>query len=371
MDDVSAGEARITLEGALCAKRSGALYEELVALTKRKSLPSEVVVDLTGVERLDTAGIATLSLGATMLAERGSRLRLEGHTQAHRDVLGMMPLPDTLPVYEEDEDEALLASEPEQPWWRATWRTMRHVFALVGDVAVAFGRAMVSRAHRPPRGAIGEQMVLIGVNALPIVGLLSLLLGLILAFQSAFQLQQFGANIFVANLVGVSMTREFGAMMTAIILAGRSGSAIAAELATMKVQEELDALRTMGINPTRFLLLPRLIAICVMAPLLTLMADVVGIGGGFIIGTLYMDLSAGAFINQTLIAVTLSDFMHGLLKSVVFGAIIGGVGCWCGMSIEGGASGVGRQTTRAVVASIFLIILADSIFAVALTLSKS
>ena len=218
------------------------------------------------------------------------------------------------------------------------------------------------RRRLPPPGATSAQAVRIGVDALPIVGLIGFLLGLIMAFQAAFQLRQFGANIFVANLVGVAMVRELGPLMSAIVVAGRSGSAVAAELGTMVVGEEIDALRTMGINEIQYLVVPRVYAITFTQPAVTLFSMVVGIIGGFLIAVLYLDLSAAAYLQQTLSALSLNDLITGLSKSVVFAWIIVLIGCHTGLRISGGAEGVGRATTTSVVASIFFIIVADSVF---------
>ncbi len=211
------------------------------------------------------------------------------------------------------------------------------------------------------KGAFIHQSLLIGVDALAIVGLIAFLIGLILALQSAAQLRQFGANIFVADLIGIAMLREMGPIMTAIVVAGRSGSAIASEIATMVVTEEIDALQTMALNPIRFIVVPKFHAITLTMPLLTILADLLGIFGGFIIGITYLQLSAAAFINELLTVLFLKDVMTGLFKSVVFAWIIVIVGCYFGMQVKGGAEGVGKATTASVVASIFYVIIADSI----------
>jgi len=211
------------------------------------------------------------------------------------------------------------------------------------------------------KGSFVQQSLLIGVDALAIVGLIAFLIGLILALQSAAQLRQFGANIFVADLIGIAMLREMGPIMTAIVVAGRSGSAIASEIATMVVTEEIDALQTMALNPIRFVVVPKFHAITLTMPLLTIFADLLGILGGFIIGITYLQLSAAAFINELLTVLFLKDVMTGLFKSVVFAWIIVIVGSYFGMQVKGGAEGVGRATTASVVASIFYVIVADSI----------
>ncbi|MFZ5518360.1 MAG: ABC transporter permease [Candidatus Zhuqueibacterota bacterium] len=210
-------------------------------------------------------------------------------------------------------------------------------------------------------GSFVQQSVLIGVNAFQIVGLISFLIGLILALQSAAQLRQFGANIFVADLIGIAMLREMGPIMTAIAVAGRSGSAIASEIATMVVTEEIDALKTMALNPIRFVIVPKFHAITLTMPLLTILADLVGILGGFVIGVTYLQLSGTAFFNELLTVLILKDVLTGLFKSVIFAWIIMIIACYQGLNVTGGAEGVGRATTASVVASIFFVIVADSI----------
>lgn len=204
-----------------------------------------------------------------------------------------------------------------------------------------------------------DQMVLIGFNSIPIVSVICFFVGLILAMQAAYQLERFGASIYVADLVGVSMTREMGPLLTAIIIAGRSGSAIAAEIGTMKVYEEIDALRTMGFNPIKFLVVPRTLALLIMLPCLTLIADFVGILGGFFLAIFNLHISFIRYLNQTIDALVMKDLITGLIKTLVFAIIIAKIGCYQGFSVKGGAEGVGKATTASVVASIFLIIVAD------------
>ncbi|MBN2012614.1 ABC transporter permease [candidate division KSB1 bacterium] len=204
-----------------------------------------------------------------------------------------------------------------------------------------------------------DQMVLMGVNSIPIVAIICFFVGLILAMQAAYQLERFGAAIYVADLVGVSMTREMGPLITAIIIAGRSGSAIAAEIGTMKVYEEIDALQTMGFNPIKFLVVPRFLALLIMLPCLTLIADTVGIGGGFFLAMFNLKISFIRYFNETIEALVMKDLITGLIKTFFFAAIIAIVGSYQGFSVNGGAEGVGKATTNSVVASIFLIIIAD------------
>lgn len=207
-----------------------------------------------------------------------------------------------------------------------------------------------------------DQLWLMGASAVPIVALIALMMGLILAFQSAYTLERIGAEVYVANLVAVALTRELGPVITAVVMAGRSGSAIAAEVATMKVQEELDALRVMGIDPMAWLIAPKLLALLVALPLLTAFADALGILGGFACAVVVLDIDPEQYLRRTQEALLLKDFVSGLVKAFVFGGLIAAVGAWCGLRVRGGAIGVGRGTTRAVVLSILLVIAADLVF---------
>jgi len=207
-----------------------------------------------------------------------------------------------------------------------------------------------------------HQMVVAGVDSIPIVALISLFIGIVLGLQGAYQLAKFGATYFVTALVGVSMTRELGPLLTAIIIAGRSGSAFAAELGTMKVSEEIDALEAMGLNSVRFLVVPKYLAMLVMMPCLTLISDLSGILGGAIFEIVQLDKTFSMCLTATRDALEMHDITTGLIKSLVFGLIITTIGCSEGFSVKGGAEGVGKATTSSVVVSIFLIIFADVIF---------
>ena len=245
----------------------------------------------------------------------------------------------------------------------ATIAAAREALDFIGEVSLSLARMVTARA----RFQSGNLWLLIqecGAQALPIVSLISILVGLILAFVGAIQLQQFGAQIFVANLVAIAMTREMGAMMAAIIMAGRTGAAFAAQLGTMQVNEEIDALRTLGISPIDFLVLPRMIALILMMPLLAIYADVLGILGGMIVGIVMLDISPVLYWNQTVEAVTLNDVLLGVGKSAVFGVLIALSGCLRGIQSGRSASAVGAAATSAVVTAIVLIVIFDGIFAV-------
>jgi phospholipid/cholesterol/gamma-HCH transport system permease protein len=206
----------------------------------------------------------------------------------------------------------------------------------------------------------------VGVDGLPILALISYLLGLIIAFMSSLQLKQFGANMYVASLVAIAMVRELGPIITAIVVAGRSGSAFAAEIGTMRVNEEVDALVTMGFNPVRFLAVPKIFAAIVVVPLLTFFSDLFAIAGGMTVAILGLGLTFRTYIQQTSWALEVFDIGSSIVKSIVFAILIAGIGCLRGFQTRGGAEAVGNATTSAVVSGLFLIIVADSTFAIIL-----
>jgi phospholipid/cholesterol/gamma-HCH transport system permease protein len=237
------------------------------------------------------------------------------------------------------------------------------MLAFLGESVQAFGRLLRSRA-RFRRSDFTLLLQECGIQALSIVSLISVLVGLILAFVGSIQLQAFGAQIYIANLVGIAMAREMGAMMTAIIMAGRTGAAFAAQLGTMEVNEEIDALKTLGFSPMEFLVLPRMLALILMMPLLCLYADLMGILGGALVGVGMFDLTPAQYLVQTSGALGLNDFAVGLVKSSFFGILVALSGCYRGIRCGRSASAVGAAATSAVVMAIVLIILSDGLFAV-------
>jgi phospholipid/cholesterol/gamma-HCH transport system permease protein len=231
--------------------------------------------------------------------------------------------------------------------------------ALLGWASLrSLGRSLV-RAQPLRAGEIVQQMREAGNRSLPLVALISALIGMILALQSAYQLQQFGATSLVADLVAISVTRELAPLLAAIVVAGRVGSAIAAELGTMRVSEEIDALTVIGIDPVAFLVVPRVLGLLVTLPCLTTFSDALGILGGFVVATLGLGLAPLPYLRASLDALVLEDIFGGLLKAACFALLIGLVGCQRGLSVRGGPEQVGRATTSAVVTSILLVIVAD------------
>ncbi len=236
---------------------------------------------------------------------------------------------------------------------------IRDAATFVGEVTLAFARLFVGQARFRWADLI-TALADCGHRALPIVSLISFLTGMILAFVGSIQLSAFGAQIFVANLVGIGMAVEMGALMTGIIMAGRAGAAFAAQIGTMQVNEEIDALRTTGISPIEFLVVPRTLSLFVMTPLLALYSVFIGILGGAVIGTLMLDLSWTGYMAQTQSVLTLTFFAKGLIKAAVFGVLVGMAGCLRGMQCGRSAQAVGVVTTSAVVTSLVLIVVADA-----------
>ena len=240
------------------------------------------------------------------------------------------------------------------------WQAASELLVFIGEAVVAFLRFIAGKASFRRR----DLMVLIqecGVDALPIVTLISFLVGLILAFVGAVQLEMFGAQLYVANLVGIAMVRVLGAVMAGIVMAGRTGAAFAAQLGTMQVNEEIDALKTMGVSPMEFLVLPRMLALVLMMPLLCVFADLMGILGGLVVGVGLLDIGLIQYLNQTKAALNLNHFFIGIFSGSVFGVLVALAGCLKGIECGRSASAVGEATTSAVVTSIVAIAVATAI----------
>lgn len=245
----------------------------------------------------------------------------------------------------------------------------RDLLAFIGALAFAMRRAIARRA-RFRKKDLFLTMEEVGAQALPIVTLISLLVGMTLAFVGAVQLELFNASLYIANLVGVGMTREMGAMMTGLVMVGRTGAAFAARLGAMQVNEEIDALQTWGINPLEHLVLPKVLAMTVMMPLLCIYADLVGILGGMVVGVTTLDIPASQYLAQIREGVDFNDLASGLIKAVVFGIIVAVTGCHHGMNAGRNASAIGDATTLAVVTGIVFIVVADSVLTIIFTITR-
>ena len=363
--------AVVRLRGDLVVPTARGLYGELRGLARRRDVRA-VVLDFARAGRIDSAGTAVVSLIGRQLAQSGKTLELSHLDEQHRAALALAPEPGGKRGEAADAAEATgLSSVIERLGeyvveFGASLRALGELAAQAVRqlAAVATGRA------RLPAGSLRLHVERMGVDAIFIVGLLSFLTGMTMAFQGAVQLQRFGAGVFVADMIGMSMVRELVPLMTAVILTGRTGAAIAAELGTMRVRSEIDALSTMGIDPVRFLIAPRLVAIAVIGPALTLIGIFVGILGGMVVAAATLDLPPVTFWQRVVDRVTVLDFVHGLGKSVVFAGIIGLSGSHLGMRARADASSVGTATTRTVVVSVFLIIVVDAVFATISTVAR-
>jgi phospholipid/cholesterol/gamma-HCH transport system permease protein len=353
------GAAAVAIRGRVAVGNAQLVLNDIT--TRLPPQVRAVDLDLSGVEYFDSGGGAVLIRLRQQLAAQGAELRI---TRSTPDIDGFLSLVD---------EEAVVRGAPAPPpppslleragtWGLEAVDGARRFGAFTGEVVIGLGDAV-----RHPRQIRWRDtwlyMQRCGYDALPIVSLISFLMGLITAFQAAVQLRQFGADVYVANLVGLSITRELGPLMTAIIAAGRSGAAFAAEIGTMKVNEEVDALDAMGLDRTRFLVTPKVVALVTMLPLLTLFADLVGILGGLMVA-FSLEIPAVVYFRQMKAYMRVWDVAQGLVKAFVFALLIAGIGCLRGFEARESAESVGRITTSAIVAGIFAIICADAVFTV-------
>lgn len=352
----------VTLSGRIFMKNAEMVREELVRAIRSQPLRN-VVIDLGAVEYFDSAGAAILIEVQSVCKEMDNSLKLvhvPPRIQSFFDlinieqykaprVLGRLPTPDLLTQIG---DGALKFRD-----------NVVDILTFIGAAIVALYQDL-SRPRQIRWDPVWKLVERSGSDAVPIVTILNFLQGAILAFQAAIQLRKFGANIFVADLVSVSICLEMGPLLTALIVSGRSGAAYAAHIGTMQVNEEIDALRVMAIDPIRYLVLPRIIAVAFVLPCLTLFADLVGVLGGCLVAVVSLDLTPLSFFNQVHKVLEVSDVAKGLVKSFVFGIEIAMIGCLRGFQVRGGAENVGRATTSAVVMCIFVLTVTDAFFAV-------
>jgi phospholipid/cholesterol/gamma-HCH transport system permease protein len=327
--------------------------------------PQHVVLELGDLQSMDSSGALALTMIQQEAEALGAKVELKNLAKSSADLKSLLdPQEIAKPPLIPEAHKQDFVTEVGQSFLEVV-DDFKQIVAFLGEFSVAAVRA-VKNPKLVRWGDVALYMEMVGVDGLPIVGLISFLLGLIIAFMSSLQLASFGANIFVASLVAVAMVRELGPIMTAVLIAGRSGSAFAAEIGTMKVDEEVDALEVMGYNPTAFLAIPKVLASLIVIPLLTLYSDLLAILGGMMVGVLGLDLTVYSYVQQTVKSLDVSDVTSGLVKSLFFAVIIAGVGCQRGFTVKGGAQGVGAATTSAVVTAMFLIIVTDSIFAIVL-----
>jgi len=323
------------------------------------------VADLSSITYLDGAGVAVLLEVDRTLRASGRKLEITGAGAAGTGILSLVDW-EAL-VRPADRRRHARAGTIEQIGGVALhlFAEARQLVAFVGSLAISFVRDLKRRRTRWRE--VFRLVETTGVDAAPIVALISALLGLIMAFLGALQLRRYGANIYVADGVALAMVRELGPVMTAVLVAGRSGSGFAAELGSMAVDDQVDALVTMGFDPVAHLAVPRVIAVVLAMPCLVLLSSLFGIAGGLAVGVVQLDLTVSQYLAETRDILTVRHLMIGLVKASFFGLLVSAVGCYRGLAVRGGAEQVGRAATASVVAGILLIVLADALFAVVLS----
>ena len=352
---------QLTLSGRLGVETVGRLWPDVRRVLEAKGIQS-LALDASGVEYCDGAGMALFVYVRRAAARLGVELSIGGLKDDFAGMLDLYPEatfeeqpPETKGVRDFIEEVGMVFAETVCGW--------RDHVAFLGELTVAMFKTLLHPAGLRIKDFLSVAEAS-GARALPIIGMLGFLIGLIMAFQGAVLMAQFGAEIYIADFVGMSITRELGPLITAIIVAGRTGSAFAAELGTMKVNEEIDAFTTMGLDPVRFLVVPRVLAATLMTPLLAIFANLFGMAGGAVVMR-GLGFPLVTYVNRVVAVVSAVDFMGGLVKALVFGLLISTAGCLCGLRTGEGASAVGNSATRAVVSSIVMIVIADGLFAVA------
>ena len=359
-DAAPGGSAVLVLSGRLDVSTTAGTRDAILERV-RGFRGSSLEVDASGIEYGDVSGMALLYELAEGRFVPGTRAWVTGLRPELQNLLKAFPTAEALAALEEAPPRRPLLAELGAAT-QSMFADLRAQATFIGAIVMAFAAAI-----RRPRLMRWHEVAVVfekaGVNALPIVSLISLLMGLVIAFEAAQPLEMFGAQIFIADMIGLVMVREFSPIFTAIILAGRSGAAFAAEIGTMKVNEELNALETMGLDPVRFLVIQRIFAATMLMPVLTAYSMLVGVFGGVLV-MLAMGFPFAQIWAQLVGALHVHDVVVGAGKSLVFGAIVGGLGCLRGMQTKEGPTAVGDSTTRAVVAGILMIIVIDAVFAV-------
>jgi len=360
--DDEAGARRgshLRIRGSLDLSQAGRLRSELA---ERLSSGTVRGVDLSEVDSLDSSAASILAEVCRQSANSGGDIQFEGASGRVQAILSLYTDRITRECLRDPPGRIGILEHLGQAAVGLRQR-VRELLTFLGEFFDA-----VRRAIQDPRTVnwpdVGRLIERHGSDGVPIVLLITFLVGLVTAFQAAIQLRKFGADTFIADMVSLSITRELGPLMAAIVVAGRSGAAIAAELGTMKVSEEIDALRTLGLCPHRFLVFPRVLALVFAMPILTLLADAVGIAGGLFVAVFQLGIPVRGYLISVQEALSVGDVVGGLLKSVVFGMLIAVVGSERGLATRGGAEGVGSATTGAVVTILFYLILSDAIFTV-------
>jgi phospholipid/cholesterol/gamma-HCH transport system permease protein len=321
-------------------------------------------IDLAALDALDTAGAWLLHQLERNLESLGWRVELVGLRDGHAALLaeiGRLQAPPPAPVAEINPFVRVLANLGRNTL--AAGAEAARLLSFYGQTVLTLARVLL-RPSRLRLTSLTHHLEQTCVNALPVVGLISFLIGIVMAYQGADQLRRFGAEIFTVDLLAISALREIGILLTAVVVAGRSGSAFTAQIGMMKVNEEIDALRTLGLDPLEVLVLPRLLALMIALPLLAFFADIMALFGGGVMCAFVLDISPDQYINRLSEAIWPRTFWVGIVKAPVFAFVIAMVGCYEGLTVDGSAESVGRKTTLSVVVAIFLVIVCDAIFSI-------
>jgi phospholipid/cholesterol/gamma-HCH transport system permease protein len=358
----SEGNWILTFRAPITFENAGTIWEKLVSFLREKR-PSSLVLDLADSARIDSAGIALLQSIRRSCDHSGISICFESVPPSTQHFLDYIEKSESPPPTEKHPITFQYLTSRVGLVLMAKFEELRRFALFVGDFLTTASRSLY-HFRRFRWQEMFYYFQLSGANAMTIVFFVSFLLGLVMAFQAAIQLRQFGANIFVADLVSLALARELAPVFTAMVLAGRSGSAFAAEIGTMKVGEELDALAVMGFNLTEYITVPKVLAIMLAAPLLTMWSNFAGILGGIVVGSVSLDLTVYSFLHEIYEVLQVSDLASGLIKAESFALLIGLIGCFRGFETEMDADSVGRKTTSAVVSGLFLIIFADAVFTI-------
>ena len=358
LEEQDGSGARLVLTGSYMVSSIAEVAHELRALEGPIA-----TIDLSGLDDIDTVGAYIVS---TLAADHGAKIT--GANERAQRLIGALEKIGRPQEDEEEDERSLVEEAPEKVGARVSeiGTGVRGVIGFLGQIILATG-SLIRHPSRFRTTALVRQLELVGVDALPIIGLMSFLIGIVIAQQGAVQLEQFGAEALTVNLVGRITLRELGVLMTAIMVAGRSGSAFAAQIGTMRLTEEVDAMRTIGISPVEALVIPRILACTFMMILLGFYSSVVAIIGGAVVGDVMLGIPFLTFLDRIGEVVPTHDLWVGLIKAPVFGLIVALAGCYHGMQVKGNSEEVGRRTTLAVVSAIFAVIVLDAFFAVFFT----
>jgi phospholipid/cholesterol/gamma-HCH transport system permease protein len=359
-DQEDSGAAVVRFTGRVVVSGLAAMERALAKPTDAKT----VAIDLSSVEAMDTGGAWLITSLKARLEAEGVSVEVRGANPAQQTLLETVAR--AIPKEEGVEE----GPRGFIPFLEAVGRETTELFAALAEILSFFGLVLarffntVIHPRRLRLTSLVHHCQEVGLTAVPIVSLMAFLIGIVLAFQGSVQLRQFGAEVFVVNLIAISVLRELGILLTAIIVAGRSGSAFTASIGSMKVREEIDAMETLGLDPIEVLVLPRVIALTIMLPVLGFIADMMGLLGGALMSWVELGVSPGMFVTRLYDTTDLWHFSIGMIKAPFFAVIIGVIGCYSGLKVKGSAESVGRLTTASVVMAIFGVIVADAVFSI-------